>query len=323
MKLKSVAQSLAALALLAAPMAAAPSANAATLQEDPQMTPFKIIGNLYYVGATGHGAYLISTPKGLILINSNYPNSPPLIRQSVEALGFKWSDIKILLISHAHIDHDGGAAEIVKETGAKYEVMQPDVSVVESGGRDDYNYGTNPQQYYPVAHVDRVLHDLDTVELGGFTLTAHLTPGHTKGDTTWTFDETNDAGKALHVVLMGGPTLNPGMQLIDNPKYPQIVSDYEHGFDVLRALPCDIPLGPHDWYFDLGPKYKRFMAGDKDAFVDPAGYKAFVDKSQKGFERLLAAQKAAVAAGQTPEQAAAMRSGGSAPGQAGAAAPAS
>jgi metallo-beta-lactamase class B len=270
---------------------AAPPAIAATRQEDPQAAPFRIVGNLYYVGGTGHGSYLVSTPKGLVLINSDYPDSPPLIRQSVEKLGFKWSDIKILLISHAHIDHDGGSAQIVKETGAKYAVMQGDVDVVETGGKTDYHYGEDPGQYYPPAHVDRVLHDGDKVELGGVTLTAHLTAGHTKGTTTWTLDETENS-RLLHVVIIGGPSLNKGMKLIANPKYPNIVSDYEKEFVTLRALPCDIPLGAHDWYFDLGPKTKRFEAGDKDAFIDPKGCRAFIDKSQEAFEALLAKQKA-------------------------------
>jgi metallo-beta-lactamase class B len=270
----------------------APPGHAATSQVgDPQFPPFRIAGNLYYVGSTGHGAYLVATPQGLILINSSYSDSPPLIRQSVEKLGFKWTDIKILLISHAHGDHDAGSAEVVRETGAKYEVMQGDADVVESGGKLDYSHGDDTAELYAPAKVDRVLHDGDTVALGGMVLTAHLTAGHTKGTTTWTFDE-NEGGRLLHVVIMGGPTLNRGMQMLGNPKYPGLVADYEHGFAVLRGLPCDIPLGAHDWYFDLGSKYKRFASGDKNAFIDPAGYKAFIDKSQAAFEAELAKRKA-------------------------------
>jgi metallo-beta-lactamase class B len=272
---------------------AAPAFSATLQDKEPQATPFRIAGNLYYVGATGHCSYLIATKRGLILINSDYPDSPPLIKQSVEKLGFRWSDVKLLLISHAHIDHDGGSAQVLKETGAKYEVMQGDADVVESGGKTDYHYGDDTVQYYPPAHVDRVLHDGDQVELGGTVLTAHLTAGHTKGTTTWTFDET-EGGRTLHVVIIGGPTLNRGMKLIDNPKYPNIVADYEKEFALLRTLPCDIPLGAHDWYFDLGPKYKRLEGGDKNAFIDPAGYTAFIDKSQQAFENLLKRQQAAV-----------------------------
>ena len=142
--------------------------------------PFQIAGNLYYVGSADLASYLVVTPKGLILINSNLASSPPLIRKSVVALGFKFTDIKILLISHAHYDHCAGSAEVLKETGAKYEVMDADVSVVESGGRTDFRYGSDPTMHFARAHVDRVLHDGDTVSLGGVVLTAHLTAGHTR-----------------------------------------------------------------------------------------------------------------------------------------------
>lgn len=237
------------LASLLIPLSTVPVAIAGSTQEKPQWSPFRIAGYLYYVGGT-HGSYLISTPKGLILINSNYPDSPPKIRESVEKLGFKWSDIKILLISHSHIDHAGGSAQIARETGAKYDVMQSDADVVESGDKSDFYYGTVQSEYYPPAHVDRVLHDGDTVALGGMVLTAHLTPGHTKGTTTWTFDEKQD-GRLLHVVVIGGSTLNRDANLIDNARYPQIAADYHKGFDVVRSLPCDIPLGAHDRYFGL------------------------------------------------------------------------
>lgn len=269
-----------------------PALRAQRAATDPPFPPFRIAGNLFYVGGSGHGAYLIATPQGLILINSNYADSTPIIRKSVEQLGFKFSDMKILLISHSHVDHSGGSWEVIKETGARYEVMEGDAENVESGNKTDYFYGDKPDiEHYPPTHVDRVLHDGDTVELGGVVLTAHLTPGHTKGTTTWTFDET-EGGRVLHVVIMGGPTLNRGMQMINNPKYPDLVEDYEKGFAVLRKLPCDIPLGAHDWYFDLHPKYDRWKAGDKNAFVDPAGCKAFIDKSQAQFEAELQKQKA-------------------------------
>lgn len=264
-------------------------------QKEPQWPPFRIAGNLYYVGGT-HGAYLIATPKGLILINSNYPDSPPKIRESVEKLGFKWQDIKILLISHSHIDHAGGSAQIVRETGARYEVMAGDADVVETGDKSDFYYGTIPEDYYPPAHVDRVLHDGDTVELGGMVLTAHLTPGHTKGTTSWTFDE-KEGGRLLHVVVIGGSTLNRDVNLIDNPKYPNVADDYRKGFALVRALPCDIPLGAHDRYFGLQDKYKRLIEGNKNAFIDPQGCKAFIDQTEQAFDGLLAKEKDLVAQG--------------------------
>jgi len=255
------------------------------------LAPFRIAGNLYYVGSQDLASYLIVTPKGLILINSDLTSSPPLIRASVEKLGFHFSDIKILLISHAHSDHCGGSEAILRATGAKYFVMDADVPVVESGGKADFAYGNEKSMQYPPAHVDRVLHDGDTVSLGGTVLTAHLTPGHTKGTTTWTLDEPQD-GRMLHVVIVGGPTLNDSYRLVNNKAYPQIATDYMHGFAVLQALPCDIFLGAHGMYFGLIEKYARWKAGDKNAFVDPAGYKAYVADREQAFETELQKQMA-------------------------------
>ena len=253
--------------------------------------PFRIAGNLYYVGSKDLASYLIVTPKGLILINSSLQSSVPLIQKSVAQLGFRFSDIKILLISHAHYDHCGGSARVKQLTGAKYEVMDADVPVVESGGRDDFQYANDKSMHFPPTHVDRILHDGDTVSLGGTTLTAHLTPGHTKGTTTWTLEEPQD-GRMMHVVIVGSPNVNPGYKLVDNKAYPQIASDYKHGFDVLRSLPCDIFLGAHGEYFGLVGKYARWKAGDHDAFVDPAGYKAYILNREQAFEAELHRQQA-------------------------------
>jgi metallo-beta-lactamase class B len=251
--------------------------------------PFRIAGNLYYVGSGDLASYLVATPNGLILINGNLTSSPALIRKSVEALGFRFSDIKILLISHGHFDHCGGSAEIIKQTGAKYEVMDADVPVVESGGKSDFAYGAVSYMQFPQARVDRVLHDGDTVELGGTVLTAHLTAGHTRGTTTWTMDETEE-GRALHVVIVGSPNVNPGYKLVGNSVYPQIAADYAHQFAVLKALRCDIFLGAHGGYFGLADKYARWKAGDKAAFVDPVGYKAYVAEREQAFETELRRQ---------------------------------
>lgn len=250
---------------------------------------FRIAGNLYYVGSEDLGSYLIATPKGLILINSNLESSVPLIQKSVESLGFHFSDIKILLISHAHYDHCAGSAELIKRTGAKYYVMDGDVPVVESGGKADFHYGADPSKRYPPAHVDRVLHDGDTVTLGGATVTAHLTAGHTKGTTTWTMDETEN-GRVLRVVIVGSPNVNPGYKLVGNSAYPQIAADYKHQFEILPALPCDVFLGAHGGYFGLTDKYPRWKAGDKNVFIDPAGYKAYIADRKQAFEAELQRQ---------------------------------
>ena len=253
---------------------------------------FRIAGKLYYVGSQDLAAFLIVTPQGNILINSNLESSPPQIKRAIESLGFKYGDTKILLISHGHFDHCAGSAEIKRETGAKYEVMAQDVPVVESSGRDDFHYGADKSMSFPATKVDRVLHDGDTVSLGGTTLTAHLTAGHTKGTTTWTLDEKED-GRTLHVVIVGSPNVNPGYKLVKNRAYPQIASDYRHQFDELKKLPCDVFLGAHGGYFGLQEKYERMKGGDKNAFVDPAGYKAYVADRERAFEAELRRQLAA------------------------------
>jgi metallo-beta-lactamase class B len=251
--------------------------------------PFRIAGNLYYVGSQDLAAYLLVTPQGNILINSNLASSPPQIKKSIESLGFKYSDTKILLISHGHYDHCAGSAEILRETGAKYEVMAQDVPVVESGGGDDFRYAGDKSFSFPATKVDHMLHDGDTVSLGGTTLTAHLTAGHTKGTTTWTFDE-KENGRTLHVVIVGSPNVNPGYKLVNNKAYPQIAADYRREFEELKKLPCDIFLGAHGAYFDLTEKYPRFKNGDKNAFIDPAGYKDYIADREQAFEAELKKQ---------------------------------
>jgi metallo-beta-lactamase class B len=276
-------------AFLLALCAFAGSVRAANPEWTTPFPPFRIAGNLYYVGSEDLAAYLIATPEGLILINSNLPSSPPQIRHSVEALGFHFRDIRILLISHAHFDHAGGSAAIRRITGAKYEVMDGDVPVIESGGHSDFAFGRDQSMWFPPAHVDRVLHDGDTVELGGTVLTAHKTAGHTKGCTTWTMD-VKESGRTLHVVIVGSPTVQARYRLTGSKAYPQIASDYRRQFQVLEALPCDVFLGSHGSFFHLREKYARFRAGDRDAFVDPAGYRSFVEEYRQAFEAAWARQ---------------------------------
>lgn len=252
--------------------------------------PFKIAGNIYYVGSKGLANYLITTPEGHILINSDMEENVPLIRASVEKLGFKFTDIKILLISHAHWDHDAASDTIKKLTGAKYMVMDADVPVVESGGKTDFQYGNDPASLYKPTKVDRVLHDGDEVKLGGTVLVAHLTPGHTKGCTTWTL-KVGDGGKTYNVVIIGSPNVNPGYRLVNNLGYPRIAEDYKTTFKVLKSLPCDIFLGAHGNYFGLETKYPRFKDEGLSVFVDPAGYKKYVEDKEQEFKKELAKQR--------------------------------
>ena len=271
-------------------------------QTDPAWTtaidPYRIAGDLYYVGSKDLASYLVVTPQGNILINSSLEASVPLIRSSVEKLGFRFADIKILLISHAHFDHDGGSAEVLRLTHARYMVMDGDVPVVESGGAKDFAYGAatgTPGSRYPAAKVDRVLHDGDEVRLGGAVLVAHKTAGHTRGCTTWTLRE-QDHGKILDVVIVGSWNVNPGFRLVDRPgqlaSYPGIEQDYERTFSVLKNLPCDVFLGAHGAYFDMLGKLKKLQAGaTENVWVDPQGYQAAVAERKAAFEAELMRQE--------------------------------
>jgi metallo-beta-lactamase class B len=257
-------------------------------QSDPELSepfpPHRIIGNIYYVGSRGLASYLITTPAGHILINSNLKTSVPMIRQNVEKLGFHFNDVRILLISHAHFDHDGGSAEVKKLTGggAQYMVMDGDVDVVESGGKSDFQYGDDPAFSYPAVKVDQVLHDGNEVKLGDTVLTAHKTAGHTRGCTTWSLKVT-DAGKTYDVVIVGSPNVNPGYKLVSNTHYPEIADDYARGFRVLKSLPCDVFLGAHGSYYDMEAKYAKLNAGGANPYIDPEGYKKYVAEREQAF----------------------------------------
>jgi metallo-beta-lactamase class B len=250
---------------------------------------FRIAGNLYYVGSKGLASYLITTPEGHILLNSDLEANVPMIRTSVESLGFKFTDIKILLISHAHYDHCAGSAAIKQLTGAQYMVMEGDVDVVQSGGKSDFQYGSDPTAIYPPAKVDRILHDGDEVKLGDATLKAHLTPGHTKGCTTWTM-KVNDGTKLRDVVIIGSPNVNPGYQLAGSTVYPRMKEDFEKTFRVLNSLPVDYFLGAHGSYFDLEKKYPQLKAGNSSVLIDPGGYKMYVKERDNAFRRELKKQ---------------------------------
>jgi metallo-beta-lactamase class B len=271
-------------------------AGGVSAQSSPDWTqpfpPFRIADNLYYVGSRGLASYLIATPEGNILINSDLEANVPMISASVEKLGFHFADTKILLISHAHWDHDAGSAKILQMTGAKYMVMDADVSVVESGGKTDFQYGNTSSSLYPPAKVDRILHDGDEVKLGGAVLVAHLTPGHTKGCTTWTMKVT-DGDKTYNVVIVGSPNVNPGYKLVSNSAYPQIAEDYERMWRVLKSLPCDIFFGAHGGYFGLEERYPLRKDGGANPFIDPDGYKRFITQKEQEFRDELARQKLA------------------------------
>jgi len=244
--------------------------------------PHRIAGNLYYVGSRDLASYLITTPEGHVLINSSLEESVPLIRASVEKLGFKFTDIRILLISHAHSDHCAGSAEILKLTGAKYLVMAQDADAVESGGAKKSRLGKGDYTQFPPAKVDRRLKDGEEVKLGDAVLVARLTPGHTPGCTTWTM-QVRENGKALNAVIIGSPNVNPGYVLVGNKNYPGIATDYEKTFQVLKALPVDLFLGAHGGYYGMEAKYARIGKSAENPFVDPAGYLRYVTDREGAF----------------------------------------
>ena len=265
-------------------------------QQDPAwtvpQTPYRVIGNVYYVGSKDLASFLITTPQGHILINSNLASSVPMIRRNVEALGFRFSDIKILLISHAHFDHAAGSAEIKRLTHARYMVMDADVPVVESGGRDDFALGNKTEYRFPETKVDRVLHDGDEVRLGNAVLVAHLTPGHTKGCTTWTM-KVSDGGRVYNVVIVGSATFLSSYKLVGDAAYPKMAQDFESTFRTLKALPCDVFLGAHGSYYGMLRKFDEMKAGTANPFIDPAGYQSYVAAKDQEFLAELAKQSAA------------------------------
>jgi metallo-beta-lactamase class B len=271
-------------------------AGSAFAQATPDWTnpfpPYRIIGNVYYVGSQGLASYLITTKEGHILINSSLESSVPLIRESIEKLGFKFGDVKILLISHAHWDHCAGSAAVKELTGAKYMVMDADVPEIEAGGKGNFQYGDSPTSRYQPTKVDRVLHDGEAVKLGDAVLTAHLTPGHTKGTTTWTM-KAKEGNKTYNVVIIGSPNVNAGYKLVNNALYPQIASDYERMFRVLKSFPCDVFLGAHGNYYGMEAKYARMKEHAANPFIDPEGYRSYVAEREQTFRAELAKQTAA------------------------------
>jgi metallo-beta-lactamase class B len=249
-------------------------------QSDPTwrqpFEPLRIVGNIYYVGTRGLSAFLVVTPGGGILIDSGEAASVPFIRASVEKLGFRMSGIRILLAGHAHFDHVGGHAEIVKLTGAQVMAMSADREALESGVDRSALGGDG---WTPVK-VDRVLKDGDTVTLGGTTLTAHLTPGHTQGCTTWTTDASQD-GRRYQVAMVCSVTINDGVHLVGNTRVPAIAQHYADAFRVLHGLTPDVYVAEHGSVFALDDKAGRATSGAAaNPFVDPDGYRRFVDRSE-------------------------------------------
>ena len=262
--------------LLVVPAAARAQANEQSRAMNQPVSPFHIIGNIYYVGASDIASYLIVTRHGDILLDGGFVETAPQIEANIRTLGFKLSDVKILLNSHEHLDHAGGLAELKRLTHARLVAMAQEVRTLESG------------KSFPAVTPDRIIHDGSTVTLGGVTLTAHLTPGHTPGCTTWTM-LTKDNGKPYHVVFVGSASVLPNYKLIDRPgspaTYPGIEADYEKTFRVLKSLPCDVFLGAHGSFYSLVQKREAMSKHPaQNPFIDPAGYQAYVAHTEAAFQ---------------------------------------
>jgi metallo-beta-lactamase class B len=243
--------------------------------------PHKVIGNVYFAGSEQLASFLITTPEGHILINSGFETTVPVIRAAVESLGFRFADIRILLGSHAHGDHMEGDALIKELTGARVMAMEQDVPALQN-----MRPGNKPHQ------IDRVLKDGDTVNLGGATLSAHLTAGHTKGCTTWSL-KVQEGGRSYDVVIVCSVGVNPGVALVNNKDYPQIAEDYIRSFKALRGLPSDVFLGPHGSFYRMTEKHAQLEKGGANPFVDPKGLGNYLDVQEKAFYTRLQEQKAA------------------------------
>lgn len=256
--------------------------------------PYHVIGNIYYVGSTGLACYIIKSNKGLILLDTGYPDMADQVEGNIEKLGFKLSDVKILINSHAHIDHGGGLAALKQATGAKLVVMAEDAPFLENGGHNDVLFGD--RNLFPPVQPDRIIHDGDTVKLGDVTLTAHLTPGHTPGNTTWT-TVTKDHGKSYNAVFFGIVTPFPNTNLAGTPAYPHMGADWALTMKVLPTLKCDVFLASNGSFYDMDKKHQALMSGaTPNPFIDPDGCKAFVDRGEASYQKLLDKDKAGAGA---------------------------
>jgi metallo-beta-lactamase class B len=254
--------------------------------------PRHLAGEIYYVGTAGVSAFLIVTPEGHILLDTGFEDTVPLVRRSVEQLGFKLADIKLILSSHAHIDHVGGHALMKQLTGAQVCASAADAQVLESGGAADFIPFPKDTVAFTPVKVDRIVEDGDEVTLGGVTLKAQLTPGHTRGATTWTMDTTVD-GRKCQVVFFSSTTINPGTRLLRGAPYEGIVADYETTFARLKTLPCDIFFAPHGGQFAMADKFARLdRAEGSNPFIDPAGWQQLLNTVEKTYRDQLAAERA-------------------------------
>ena len=245
--------------------------------------PFRIIGNIYYVGTNNLACFLITSPAGHVLIDTAMQESAPIIRANIEALGYKLKYIRIILSSHAHFDHVAGHADMKAATGAQVLATAPDAATLESGGAK----GFHPIGSFKPVKVDRIIKDGEIVRLGSVALKAHLTPGHTEGNTTWT-TTVEENGKKYEVVFAASMSINPGVRMINNPTWPGVKDAYAKSFQIMKSLPCDVFLGPHAPFFDMEAKVARMNADPKtNPFIDPEGFRNYIAGFEKSYNEQL------------------------------------
>ncbi|MEP7052944.1 MAG: subclass B3 metallo-beta-lactamase [Pseudomonadota bacterium] len=289
MRRRAVAALLGVLALALAACASQAGVPAQMQMWNRPFPPYRAIDNVYYVGSNKIAQFLIVTSAGNILLDSGFEASVPRLRENIEALGFRYADTKLLLTSHAHIDHVQAHALVRKQTGAQVVVSLLDAPFVEGGGKGEPTYdGTYAWTPCPV---DRRVSDGEQVTLGDTTLTAHLTPGHTPGATTWTM-QVHDHGRALAVVFFPSANVNPGVHLLGNARYPRIASDFAHSFATWKGLACDVFLADHGEFYGMSAKYDQLRAGAaENPFIDPDGYRRFIAQAERSFAARLEADR--------------------------------
>jgi metallo-beta-lactamase class B len=283
---------LATAALLVAVVATPPARAAEYTPANPiwnrPIEPITIAGNLHYVGAADVSAYLISTPAGHILVDCGFRETVPQIEANMEKLGYHLADIRLLLISHGHTDHMGGMAELKARTGARLLAHPAEFAALQAGGAGDFAFGDDFR--YPPVTPDEALRDGQAVSLGGTTLVAHFTPGHTRGSVSWSL--TVSDGNTERRVVIAASLSAPGYQLVNNPRYPEIVADFESSFATLRALPCDILLASHSWDFGLHDKRAALAetAPGTNPFVESGALARFVERAELRLREQIAEQ---------------------------------
>jgi metallo-beta-lactamase class B len=267
-------------------------ADATSREWNKPVSPFRIAGNLYYVGAIEITSYLIATPQGHFLLDGGFVETAPQIERNIVQLGFKLSDVKYLLNSHAHYDHAGGLAELKKLTGAKFVASEGDAALLRKGGHGDFRFGdTLP---FPPIEPDKIILDGESLQLGDQVMTAHLTQGHTRGTTTWT-TKIRDGARTFDVVFVGSQS-SLDYKFVGPESYPGIAADFVKSFTILKNLPCDIFLASHGSFFHFADKHERFISGDTNAFVDPDGYNRYLSESERDFRQKLDQQRRQAAA---------------------------